>query len=96
MKRSHDTMMNNFVTAPLDVFTINYVGISSSLSVTVTNENTDEKFSLGLPNELPAWQLLKDINDMGARTVLLETEDGTIVAYEDSLPYSCRVQRFNR
>jgi hypothetical protein len=90
VKRSHETMSQEFITKPGDKFIVKLQGgLSSSIPLQVVNEKTGEDFYLGMKNCLAAWKELVKIDNIGARSVVVET-DGGEVPYKESLPFKAR------
>jgi len=91
-KRTAESLKENLLTCPGDVFTIkgNSNCISDSLTVLIENKDRDESFYNSWPNRLPVWKLLKQLNDMGGRKVFRQIDDNVPEPFEDSLPYKAR------
>jgi hypothetical protein len=87
-----------FTTCPGDVFTIQATSnmISSSIAVRITNDGTMNDAAihtdewLTIANRIEAWKLLKQLNDMGGRSVMYQIDDREPIRYEDSMPYKHR------
>jgi len=95
VSRSQETMKNQFITAPGDVFTIKSHKncISDSLTILVTNKNTEESFYLSAPNRIEAWKLLLQLDNMGGRSVFLQFGDDEPIPYKQSDAYKYRFAR---
>lgn len=70
--RTQETMSENFVTKPGDVFAIiGHEGvISNTIEVRVTNDNTKENFTLTFSNVIESWKLFKMLSEF--RSVICE------------------------
>ncbi len=87
-----------FVTCPGDVFTVKATPgmLSNSIHIHVTNAGTMNDAAIetdeyvGLPNNLDAWKMLKQLNEIGGRLVRHQTGDADPVPYEESGPYMYR------
>lgn len=90
--RTAESIKKNLLTCPGDVFTIKGRSncISDTLIVLIENHNRGESFLNCWPNKLPVWKLLKQLNEMGGRTVLNQIDDNEPEPFETSLPYKAR------
>jgi len=89
----YDSLKNGgFVTNPQDVFTIvQTTGVISNrvdLHLTNAEDGTDARFSVS--NIPAAWRWLKQLSEITARLVRVQTGDGEFVDFKDSEPYKCR------
>ena len=93
-KRTRETMVQNFISCPNDVYTIKSVSnlISSSLTFYVSNKGRNENFAITADNKLSVWELLRDLDNMGGRSVMYQIDKQTPIAYKDSIPFQ---HRFN-
>lgn len=94
IKRSHDSMSKEFVTHPGDVFAIlAHEGvICNTIDVQISNEETDEKFTISFNNQLGSWKTLKTISEFRAVNYERHLYGGKIESckYVDSAPYKHR------
>ncbi len=91
-KRTAESIKQNLITCPGDVFTIKGSSncISDSLTVLIENKDRGESFINSWPNRLPVWKLLKQLNEMGGRIVLNQIDNNKPEPFKDSLPYKVR------
>ena len=64
------------------------ISITIDLHLTNKEDGTDAHFSVS--NIPTAWRWLKQISEIAARTVQVQTGDGEIVEFKDSEPYVYR------
>ena len=90
--RTTESMKTNFITCPGDVFVIKGHSrcITDSITVAITNTDRDEHFYINLRNILAAWKMLKQLDDMGGRSVFDQLDDNDPIPYKDSTPYKAR------
>ena len=85
---------STLITKAGDVFTIIIAEgvISNSIEFKLTNKDEGEEFYVdSIPNKLQAWKMLRDVNDMLFRTVLVYNErENRTDPFEQSAPYIYR------
>jgi hypothetical protein len=93
----NERLNGGFITKPGDVLTIIIEKgvVSSSITFELSNKSLGEFYHRdSLPNSDKAWNFLKQLNEVGNRTVLVYNEgENQTVPFEESAPY---IYRFNR
>lgn len=90
--RTQETMRENFISCPGDVYIIKMHRnlISNCLVFYVTNEERKEKFPITATNKLGVWELLRDLDNMGGRSVMVQIDNDNPINFKDSMPYKAR------
>jgi len=85
-----DLRTGNFVTKPGDVYILEHTSACLSDSLDIKLVNRGEEIYFGLPNNIKAWNFLKQLNEIGGRRVLYQVDDNEPINLEDSQPYKYR------
>ena len=93
MNNVYERLAETNVTNPGDKITILHTTnlISNTITCKFENTKTDEaSIVMGIANIPRHWRFLRDINNIGGRTVLYQIDNGEPFPFEDSIPYKGR------